>query len=103
MAMSRSLHFVGILGYAIPWYAADMKVDKLSISFEATLGDSIRNAARKSGTGVSSWLAQAAAAKLRTEALGEFLDTWEAQHGPLTVAELRRAEVELGIQTGESA
>jgi len=89
----------GILRYAIPWYAAPMKVDKLSISFEAKLGDDIRNAARKAGTGVSSWLAEAAAAKLRTEALHDFL---ESEHGPLTVAELRRAEAELGIQTGES-
>jgi hypothetical protein len=80
-----------------------MKVDKLSVSFDATLGDNIRNAARKAGTGVSSWLAEAAAAKLRTEALREFLDTWESEHGPLTVEELRRAETELGIQSGESA
>ena len=79
-----------------------MKVDKLSISFEATLGDSVRNAARKSGTAVSSWLAEAAAAKLRAEALREFLDTWESEQGPLTVEELRRAEAELGIPTGES-
>jgi hypothetical protein len=79
-----------------------MKVDKLSISFEATLGDNIRNAARKAGTGVSSWLADAAAAKLRTEALSEFLDNWESENGPLTVEELRRAETELGIRSGES-
>jgi len=80
-----------------------MKVDKLSVSFEATLGDNIRNAAQKAGTGISSWLAEAAAAKLRTEALREFLDAWESEHGPLTAEELRRAEAELGIQAGESA
>lgn len=78
-----------------------MKVDKLSISFEATLGDEVRNAARKAGTGVSTWLAEAAAAKLRSEALREFLDAWESEHSPLTVEELRRAESELGLPHGE--
>ena len=54
-----------------------MKVDKISISLEAELGDEVRAAALKSGMGVSSWLAEAAAAKLRAEALAQFLDTWE--------------------------
>jgi hypothetical protein len=76
-----------------------MKVDKLSISFEAELGDEVRNAARKAGKGVSSWLAEAAAAKLRAEALSEFLDAWESQHGPLTAEELGHAEAELGLRT----
>jgi hypothetical protein len=40
-----------------------MKVDKISISFDAGLGDQVRDAARKAGTGLSSWLAGAAAAK----------------------------------------
>lgn len=75
-----------------------MKVDKLSISFEADLGDEVRLAARKAGKGLSSWLAEAAAAKLRAEALGEFLDTWERDHGPLTAAELGRAEAALGLR-----
>lgn len=77
-----------------------MKVDKISISFEADLGDQVRDAARKAGTGLSSWLAAAAEARLRAEALGGFLDAWEKSHGTLTVAELSRAERELGIHTG---
>jgi hypothetical protein len=76
-----------------------MKVDKISISFEAGLGDQVRDAARKAGTGLSSWLAEAAAARLRAEALREFLDGWEKKHGTLTPAELSRAERELGIGT----
>ena len=75
-----------------------MKVDKISISLEAELGDEVRAAAIKSGMGVSSWLADAAAAKLRAEALAEFLDAWEKQHGPITVKELSRAESELGFK-----
>lgn len=74
-----------------------MKVDKLSVSFDPDLGDAIRTAAKRSGGSVSRWLAEAAAAKLRTEALSEFLDAWEADHGPLTVEELAIAAEELGV------
>lgn len=45
--------------------------------------------------GPSSWLAGAAAAKLRAEALRDFLDAWEAEHGALTSDEIDRAEAEL--------
>jgi hypothetical protein len=76
-----------------------MKVDKISISFEAGLGDQVREAARRSGAGLSSWLAGAAAARLRAEALSDFLDAWEGKHGALTAAELERAERELGART----
>jgi hypothetical protein len=78
-----------------------VKVDKMSISFEAGLGDAVRDAARKAGTGLSSWLAEAATAKLRAEALGEFLDSWEGDHGPLTADEMSRAEQELGLRSKE--
>ena len=47
-------------------YDRGMKVDKLSISFEPELGDAVRAAARQHGTGLSRWLAEAAAVKLRT-------------------------------------
>jgi len=52
---------------------------------------------------VSSWLAEAAAGKLRAEALAEFLDGWEAEHGGLTAEELARAERELGVTGREPA
>lgn len=74
-----------------------MKVDKLSISFDPELGDAVRAAARDRGAGVSKWLAEAAAAKLRAEALGQYLDDWEAEHGPLTAADLARAAAELAL------
>jgi len=80
-----------------------MKVDKMSVSFDGKLGDEVRSAARKAGTGLSSWLAEAAEAKLRADALREFVDAWEAEQGPLTVEELRRAEAELGLRIGEPA
>ncbi len=74
-----------------------MKVDKLSVSFDPDLGDAVRAAARQRGGGVSGWLADAAAAKLRTEALVDFLDAWEAEHGLLTAAELAQAAAELAL------
>ncbi|MDQ6777408.1 MAG: hypothetical protein M3071_14590 [Actinomycetota bacterium] len=74
-----------------------MKVDKLSVSFDPELGDAVRAAARQRGAGVSRWLADAAAAKLRTEALADFLDAWEADHGSLTVDELAKAAAELTL------
>jgi len=74
-----------------------VKVDKLSVSFDPDLGEAIRAAAKRSGGSVSRWLADAAAAKLRSEALSEFLDAWEAEHGPLTAEELATATKELGV------
>ena len=65
-----------------------MKVDKLSVSFEPELGDAVRSAAAQAGKAVSAWLAEAAASKLRAEALAEFLAQWEA---------------ELGLAAGETA
>jgi hypothetical protein len=76
-----------------------VKVDKLSVSFDPDLGDAIRTAAKRSGGSVSRWLAEAAAAKLRAEALSEFLDAWEAEHGPLTAEELATATAELGLRS----
>jgi hypothetical protein len=83
--------------YALPWYADHMKVDKLSVSFEAELGDAVRAAAKRSGRGLSGWLAEAAAVKLRAEALADFLAAWEAEHGPLTPQELVNAAAELHL------
>ena len=79
-------------------YDRFMKVDKISISLEPALSDEVRAAATKAGIGVSTWLAQAAAAKLRAEALADFLDVWQKKHGPITAEELSRAESELGLK-----
>lgn len=76
-----------------------VKVDKLSVSFDPDLGDAVRAAARQRSVGVSRWLADAAAAKLRIEALADFLDAWEAEHGSLTAAELAQAAAELAVPT----
>lgn len=80
-----------------------VKVDKLSVSFDPDLGDAVRAAAKRSGRGISRWLADAATARLRAEALAEFLDTWEAEHGELTSDELARAAEELGLPQSAAA
>jgi hypothetical protein len=72
-----------------------MKVAKLSVSFEGKLGTQVKDAARKARAPVSSWLAQAAVAKLRADQLGDFLDDWEEKHGKLTEQELAQAAQEL--------
>lgn len=74
-----------------------MKVDKLSVSFAPDLGDAVRDAARHSESSLSAWLADAAAAKLRAQALTDYLQEWETRHGELTPAELAKAAAELQL------
>lgn len=75
----------------------------MSVSFDAELGDAVRSAAANAGKPLSAWLAEAAASKLRAEALAQFLADWEAEHGKFTAAELARAERELGLRASEGA
>lgn len=89
VASYRGMSYRGMVGA--------VKVDKLSVSFDADLGDAVRAAAKRSGRGLSRWLADAATARLRAESLAEFLETWEAEHGALTPDELARAAEELGL------
>jgi len=61
------------------------------------LGEGVRQAAARQGTSVSTWLAEAAADKLRNEILGAALDQWEADDGAFTQAELNEAAAQLGL------
>lgn len=79
-----------------------VKVDKLSVSFDPDLGDAVRDAAKRGGRGLSGWLAEAAEAKLRAEALGDFLDDWEAEHGALSSEQLTAAASELRLDSPSS-
>lgn len=74
-----------------------MTADRFSVSFAPELGAAMREAADRDGVPVSSWLADAAAAKLRSDALQQLIAEWEREDGPVTPAELRRARLELGI------
>lgn len=57
----------------------------------------MREAAARSGTSISGWLAEAAADRLRRVLLGAALDRWEDEDGPLGEAELDAAAAALGI------
>jgi phospholipid N-methyltransferase len=74
-----------------------MSTSKVSISLPSELLDDVREAARKAGVPLSAWLAEAAAAKVRSESLKTFLDEWEAKDGPFTEDELARAAQDLGL------
>ena len=52
---------------------------------------------------MSTWLAEAAASKLRAEALADFLSGWESELGELTAAEVARTERELSLAVGDTA
>ena len=75
-----------------------MSVEKMSISLDGPLGAAIRAAAREAGQPVSTWLAEAAQAKLRSVALRQFLDEWQAENGAFTEEEIESAARELGYR-----
>lgn len=74
-----------------------MAVDRMSISLEAALGGAVREAAGRADQSLSSWLAEAAVAKLRSESLRDLVDAWEGEQGELTVEEIAHAQAELGL------
>lgn len=74
-----------------------MAVDRLSVAFDAELGQAVRESAARSGVSVSRWLSDAASDHLRNELLGAALDVWEAESGPFSDAELDAAARTLGL------
>jgi hypothetical protein len=74
-----------------------MQVDRLSITMDPDLGRSVREAAARTGTSVSAWLAAAAADRLRNELLGAALDAWEVEAAPFSDRELDAAARALGL------
>ncbi len=79
-----------------------MTVDKVSVSLQADLAGAVRAAAAQAGQPLSTWLADAAAAKLRAEALATFLRSWEGEHGALSADELARARADLALPAKDS-
>jgi hypothetical protein len=69
-----------------------MGVEKMSVSFDLALGEAIRAAASDGHQSVSAWLAEAARDRLRLEALGQAVTSWEQEFGPLTDAEIAEAD-----------
>jgi hypothetical protein len=69
-----------------------MGVEKMSVSFDLELGEAIRAAATDGHQSVSAWLAEAARDRLRLEALGQAVSSWEQEFGSLTDAEIAEAD-----------
>jgi hypothetical protein len=69
-------------------------VAKLSVSFDLDLGRAIKMSAERRAQSVSAWLAEAARARLRREALADVVTAWEKQFGALGDEELKGAEAE---------
>ncbi len=67
-----------------------MAVKKLSVSFDAELADSIRAAAAEEGVSMSTWLASAAAAKVRRRYLRAALDELAEDAGVLSDEDIDR-------------
>jgi len=67
-----------------------MTVARLAISLDAALARQVRRAAGKEP--VSSWFADAARRKLRSEGLLDVVREWEGVHSEITEAELRSVE-----------
>jgi hypothetical protein len=71
------------------------QVDRLSVTMPPAIGAAVRESAARQGTSVSTWLADAAAQRLRNELLGAALDAWEAEEVPFSDAELNAATAAL--------
>lgn len=74
-----------------------MNVDRLSITLDPRLGAAARKAAKRAGMSLSTWIAEATADRVRNEALGQFLDEFEAETGAFTTDELAKAAAALGL------
>lgn len=65
-----------------------MKSEKLSISLEAELAETIRTSATKTGVSVSSWISDASEQKARQLALREALDEYAKEFGILSEGQI---------------
>jgi ABC-type glycerol-3-phosphate transport system substrate-binding protein len=69
-----------------------MAAEKYSASMDNVLLADARADAEAEGLTLSSWLADAAADRLRLKALRQLVNKWEAEHGAISVAELEALE-----------
>lgn len=79
------------------------QVDRLSVTMPPEIGTAVREAAAREGTSVSTWIAVAAAQRLRNELLGAALDRWEAEDGPFSDDELNAAAAALSASRRRGA
>jgi hypothetical protein len=76
---------------------AAMAAEKYSASMDHVLLADARADADAEGLTLSSWLADAAADRLRLKSLHHLVDEWEAEHGAISVAELDTLEEKVAV------
>ena len=76
-------------------YDWPMPVERVTISIEATLAKSVRDAAEADGQNLSAWLADAARNRLATRCLRDVVAEWEREHGAFSEEELAVARSRL--------
>ena len=69
-----------------------MAVRKIAISLDPQLAQQVSDMADREGSSVSAWLADAARWKARHVAAREALESYEAEFGELTPAEIEAGE-----------
>jgi predicted transcriptional regulator len=74
-----------------------MKVAKMSISMDSDLAARVRAAAERAAQPLSAWIAEAVAARLRSDAITEYLADYQTRHGAFTADELAAARREIGL------
>ncbi len=77
-----------------------MKSEKLSISLEAELAETIRASASKEGVSVSSWIAEASIQRARQFALEELVASDAVKFGALSNEEVNRLIAEAHSASG---
>jgi hypothetical protein len=85
---------------------ADVGVHKVSVSLEDDAYEAARAAARAEGMSLSAWLSRAAAHEARIQNGLRAVAEFEAEHGPLSEEELRKADGildRLGVGRGAPA
>lgn len=83
------------MSYQLYYHDHMVQRAKRSVSFPPDVAEAIDAAAAEAGTSFSAWVAETASHRLRLEAGRRGVAEWEAEHGPLSEAEiaegLRRA------------
>jgi hypothetical protein len=69
----------------------------MSISMDPELGARVRDAAKRAGQPLSAWIADAVAARLRADALADFISDYREEYGAFTAAELAAARRKMGL------
>ncbi|NNN21664.1 MAG: hypothetical protein HKL80_06650 [Acidimicrobiales bacterium] len=74
-----------------------MHIDRISVTMDSWLKESVRDASTRDGVSISTWIRATASEKLSRELLGAALEVWEAESTPFCDVELKRAAKTLGI------